>query len=294
MPRMSRQKHFEAVYHIMVRGNNKEHIFFDDYDRMRYLDTLKRYKEKFQMYIYAYCLMDNHIHLIINCNGQDISKIMQGINLSYTQYVNRKYDRCGHLLQDRFKSIIVDEDNYIIQLTKYIHQNPIRAGMVENASEYRWSSYKIYLGHKDKYEIVSTNFVLDLFAKDKHRARELYSQYVDNDFEQVIAKVEENMYESSDYRVEIKQCDINKIFSKVAQYYNICVDDILLRCNKRYAKAKQISSYLISSKSKLTYKEIGERFCICGSAVGQNIRKAIDIITINREEINQINLLLEN
>ena len=294
MPRISRQKHLEAVYHIMVRGNNKEDIFFDEYDRMRYLDTLKRYREKYQMHVYGYCLMNNHVHLIINCNGQDISKIMQGISLSYTQYFNRKYDRCGHLLQDRFKSIIVDEDSYIVQLIKYIHQNPIRAGMVENASEYKGSSHKIYLGHKDNYEIISTNFVLSLFSEDKCRARKFYAEYIDDSFEQIIAKVEEDMYENIDKRVIIKPCDINKILSKVAEYYNICVDDIVLRGNKRYAEAKQIASYLISLKSKLTYREIGEKFYICGSAVGQNIRKAIDIIINNKEIINYFNLALEN
>lgn len=169
MPRIARLKHDYAVYHIMVRGNNKEEIFFNDDDRVRYLETLKRYQEKFQFHIYAYCLMTNHIHLAIYCNGQDISKIMHGINLSYTQYINRTYGRCGHLLQDRFRSKIIDSDNYIIRATSYIHYNPVKAGMCQKPSEYKWSSYNIYFGQKDKFDIVNTNLVMDYFIMIKLR-----------------------------------------------------------------------------------------------------------------------------
>ena len=293
MPRIARQKHDNAVYHIMVRGNNRENIFFDDDDRIRFFETLKRYLEKYQIIIYAYCLMDNHAHLLINCNGQDISKVMQGVNLSYTQYINRKYKRCGHLFQGRFKSIIVKGDNDIIQESRYIHRNPVRAGIVAKVSEYKWSSFNIYVGKKDVFDIIDANFVLQYFSQEKSKAKALYREYVDNDLQNIISQIEEDVYESSDKKVALEPIDVNKILSKVAGYFNICIDDIVLRGNKKYARAKQIATYLISLKSKLPYREIGQKFCICASAVGYNIKKAIEYIILNKEEANQLNLLFE-
>ena len=293
MPRIARQKHDNAVYHIMVRGNNREKIFFDDDDRIRFFKTLKRYQEKYQIIIYAYCLMDNHAHLLIDCNGQDISKVMQGMNLSYTQYINRKYGRCGHLFQGRFKSIIVKGDNDIIQESKYIHRNPVRAGIVTKVSEYEWSSFNIYAGKKDMFGIVDANFVLQYFSLEKSRAKALYIEYVDNDLENIISRIEEDVYESSDKKVVIEPIDINKILSKVAGYFNICIDDIVLKGNKRYAREKQIATYLISLKSKLPYKDIGQKFGICASAVGYNIKRAIEYIVLNNEEAKQFNMLFQ-
>lgn len=292
MPRTAREKHDHAIYHIMSRGNNREKIFFDEDDKVRYLDTVKRYQEKYKVVIYAYCLMDNHAHLLIYANGQDISKVMQGINLSYTLYINRKYERCGHLFQGRFKSVIAKREKDVTTESKYIHYNPVKASIVEKAAEYKWSSIGIYLGGKDIRSMVNADFVLQCYSSDKSKAREQYILDVDNCKDNIVSKIEEDEYVSSDIKVQPETTDMNRVLSKVAEYYNICVEEILQKGNKRNARAKQIAAYLISLKSKLEYREIGQRFGICASAVGHNIKKAIEYIMEDKLLSQQLGMLL--
>lgn len=294
MPRFARQKNDNAIYHIMVRGNNRENMFFCDDDKVRYLETLKTYKEKFQMLIYAYCLMDNHVHLIIDCNGQDISKIMKGISLSYTQYVNKIYKRCGHLIQDRFKSEIIDTDEYILQASKYIHQNPMRANIVEKVSDYKWSSFNIYGGKRDAYDIIDNEFILKYFSDNKQKARKLYTEYVDKASEIYQPEVEQNKYENIDKKVNVKGDSMTSVINKVSTIFGICTHDITQKHNKRYAEIKQIALYLISLKSKITYKKIGQRFGICGSGVGKNIKKAVNLLMQDIEIKRYVELILQN
>lgn len=291
MPRIARQKHDTAVYHIMIRGNNRERIFFGDEDRSRFFNTIRRYMEKFQFILFAYCLMDNHVHMLIHCNGQDISKVMQGINLSYTLYINRKYERCGHLFQGRFKSIIAKRDCDIINETKYIHRNPVRAGITQTACEYKWSSINVYKGEKDEFGIINEDFVLQYYNSNKSKAREAYIKYVEDNSKEVISKIEEDSYVSSDIKPVIELVDINKVLLKVSNYFGVCIDDIILRGNKRFAQAKQLATYIISLKSKLQYREIGQKFGICASAVGHNIKKAIETVMLNRELANELTVL---
>lgn len=276
MPRIARLKNDEAVYHITSRGNNREEIFFCDDDRIRYLQTIKHYQTKFQFHVYAYCMMTNHVHLVIYSNGQDISKIMHGINLSYTQYINRKYKRCGHLFQGRFTSKIVNNDNYFITATAYTHNNPVRAQICENASEYNWSSYNAYIGEKDKYDILIIDFILNYFSKNKDKAKKLYAEFV-NESKNETLQLDKQEYKNSDIKVELVKADTREVLSKVAKHFNVCVEDILQKGSKRYAKVKQITIYLISLRSKLIYKEIGKKFEITASAVAQNINKAINL-----------------
>ena len=293
MPRLARLKEENAVYHVMSRGNNREPIFFCDDDKVRYLETLKRYKEKYQVQIYAYCLMDNHVHVIIDSNGQDISKIVHGINLSYAQYINRTYKRCGHLFQDRFKSKIVDTDNYLLTASKYIHDNPVRAGITKSAIEYKWSSIRIYGGEKDKHKIIDEECILECFSEDKKRARELYLEYMEEQSE-TQCDIHEDKYQNSDKRVEIKGSSIKSVLQKVSLCFNICVYDIITKNTKRYAKERQLAAYLVSLKSKSTYRKIGKRFGICQSAVGQNIKKAVDMIMRDIEMRRYFELILQN
>jgi len=131
-----------AVYHVMCRGNRKERVFHssDDYERFEML--LWRYKIKFDIRIYAYCLMPNHIHLVLDpSNNKDLNKMMHGLNLSYAMWFNKKYEKTGHLWQDRFKSNIIQKDVYLLNCITYIETNPIRAKKCESLESYKWSSY---------------------------------------------------------------------------------------------------------------------------------------------------------
>ena len=144
LPRIARTYSEVKVYHITIRGIDKQNIFLDEYDKNKFISILKETKEKYNYEIYAYCLMDNHVHLVIYDKEQKISKIMQSIEISYVFYFNMKYDRIGHLFQDRFFSKKVEDREYLKMVCRYIHQNPLKAG-IGKTEKYRWSSYKEYI-----------------------------------------------------------------------------------------------------------------------------------------------------
>lgn len=184
MPRTARVKCSEALYHISERGNERRAIFNDDTDRIRFLDIVRRNQTKYGFGIYAYCLMTNHLHLLVASHGADISQVMKSINISYVIYFNRKYQRCGHLFQDRFRSELVDSNEYIMEVSRYIHLNPLRAGMVSNETihEYPWSSYPHYVHTGvSGYLPVETDFILGLFSDDLLIQRKKYRDYVMQD-----------------------------------------------------------------------------------------------------------------
>lgn len=177
MSRIARIKEAYTTYHIILRGNERKNIFISDDDRKRFIETLERMKEKYNFELEAYCLMDNHVHLIIDDNGNDISQIMKSINTSYAVYFNRVYQRVGHLFQDRFKSEGVSDDTYLMSLSAYIHNNPVRAGIVKQPEEYIWSSMNEYIG-KRKNQIVRINRILSLFSPSRIKAENRYYEFV--------------------------------------------------------------------------------------------------------------------
>ena len=138
MPRAAREKSKSGVYHIMLRGINRQNIFEDDEDREKFIQTVNICISK-DIKIYAYCLMNNHVHIMIKDDHLDIT--MRKLCANYVYWYNKKYQRCGHLYQDRFKSEVVENDSYFITVLRYIHQNPIKAGLCKAIEEYRWTSY---------------------------------------------------------------------------------------------------------------------------------------------------------
>jgi len=158
MARPYRLQGENCFYHITSRGDDRKKIFISNYDFQQFLKYLCQAKEKYDFYLYAYVLMDNHYHLLLETKQPNLSRIMHYLNSAYTTYYNLKRNRCGHVFQGRYKSILVDKDNYLLELTRYIHLNPVRAKMVQQPEEYKWSSYQGYLkkagdGHIDKEQI---------------------------------------------------------------------------------------------------------------------------------------------
>lgn len=164
MSRPPREQSESAIYHVMLRGNEKRDIFLDDEDRVRFIDILriKRLENGFELY--AFCLMNNHVHLLINEMESSIARIMKCINVSYAFYFNKKYNRVGHLFQDRFRSEVIDMDNYLLFAARYIHNNPVKAGIVDSPEKYEWSSYGSYLGRKPITGLVDTSLILEMFS----------------------------------------------------------------------------------------------------------------------------------
>ena len=133
-----------ALYHILSRGNERREIFIGDYDRQLFLDTLGEISDRFEVDICAYVLMGNHYHLLLRTRQSNLSKAMQWLGVTYTNRFNPRHGRSGHLFQGRFKSMLVQNDAYLLQLSYYIHRNPLRAGLVKRLAAYRWSSYLAY------------------------------------------------------------------------------------------------------------------------------------------------------
>ncbi len=149
MVRPPRIHHPGLIYHVINRGNNKQTVFHDDEDYRRYLGIIYRYKRQLDFHLFAFCLMPNHVHLLIQVTEtSSISTIMQKITLSHTRHLHHKYQRCGHIWQGRFRSPIVSDDIYLENVLRYIEQNPLRAGMVRSPDDYPWSSYRLNVRDK--------------------------------------------------------------------------------------------------------------------------------------------------
>ena len=176
MSRKPRIEYEGAFYHVISRGNRKESIFLGDRDRERFLEKLKEYKKRYGFILYSYALMNNHIHLLLETKRAPLSKIMQGILQSHTQWHNRRYNTVGHLFQGRYKAILCDKDSYLLQLVRYIHLNPLRAG-IKDPMDYIWTSHRLYLGYNSS-ELVNTWLVLSQFSRNKDRARRLYKEFI--------------------------------------------------------------------------------------------------------------------
>lgn len=157
MPRTARITLENACYHIITRGNQKQLVFSDSRDYEEYLSILTKYKKRYKFKLYCFCLMPNHIHLIIQvADPDDLNKIMCGLNLSYTLYFNDRYRKVGHLWQDRFKSKVIEKGAYLLECINYIETNPIRASLVSKLSQYPWNSYK--------FKAIKNNLLDNLFS----------------------------------------------------------------------------------------------------------------------------------
>ena len=177
MARPLRIEYPGAFYHVTSRGNEQKDIFKSKKDREKFISYLESASVRYGAVIHAYCLMSNHYHLLIETPHGNLSQIMKHINSSYTTYYNVKRKRAGHLLQGRYKAILVDGDAYATELSRYIHLNPVRAGIVAVPEDYPWMSYCYYIGEKVP-DWLTTGFTLGYFSKNIETAREKYKSFV--------------------------------------------------------------------------------------------------------------------
>ncbi len=168
MPRTAREKSQTGIYHIMLRGIDKRDLFLKESEYEKFIDYIQKARDKSEFTVYAYCLMTNHIHILLKTQteAQDIGDIVRRITVGYAQYHNVQNGRTGHLFQNRFRSEVVESDVYFLEVIRYIHQNPLKAGMVNNIEDYKWSSYNAYFNTENI--LVETSFALGLFRDTKH------------------------------------------------------------------------------------------------------------------------------
>ncbi|NVM21363.1 MAG: transposase [Desulfobacterales bacterium] len=179
MARPLRIEYPGAFYHVMNRGNAGEDIFISIRDKERFTEYLEKSVERFSIIIHTYCLMSNHYHLLVETPQPNLSLAMQWLNVSYASYHNRKRHRSGHLFQGRFKSILVDADEYLKHLSRYIHLNPVRAKIVEKPEGYHWSSYRAFIGTTKAPKWLETDWLLSTFGKKRKAAAQNYKAFVD-------------------------------------------------------------------------------------------------------------------
>lgn len=177
MARKPRVHFAGALYHVMCRGNQGQSIFKDDRDRERYLDFLKESQKRFGYQLYAYVLMGNHVHHLIEIGQTPLSKVMQNILFRYTRYWNRRHKKTGHLFQGRYKAILCDKESYLLELIRYLHLNPVRSKIVGDPGQYAWSSHGAYLKGEAK-SWISVDEVLSQWGKSRAQAIGGYRRFV--------------------------------------------------------------------------------------------------------------------
>lgn len=175
MPRENRTFSGTGIYHIMGRGNEKKNIFLDPEDKIKFVEILRNKKKQQEYILYGYCIMNNHFHLLIKEEKDSISRIMKRINTSYACYFNKKYDRVGHVFQDRYRSEAVENEGYLLGVLRYIHNNPVKAGLVSTPLDYQWCSFNQYIKQKD--DLVECNEILKIFSQDKNKSIKLFEEY---------------------------------------------------------------------------------------------------------------------
>lgn len=267
MPRCARIKNSNYMYHIMVRSISEVPLFKSDLDKDMYLTIIRYAKDKFYFNVYAFCLMDNHAHFIIDPLGADISKIMHYINFKYAIYYNTKYNRVGHLFQDRFKSKIIYSYSYLFNLSLYIHANPNDIPQYKNKTHlFKYSSLIDYIKSTDRFNILNVSYLLkNLFFYYKLRC----SDYVNicatiNNKDEIACTSEETqeylIQEKNEYRSEryilLRNQTPQYIINHLANYLHMNICDIHMKGQRKYIKFRSLCCFLLNCFCNMPQKDI--------------------------------------
>jgi len=282
-----------ALYHIISKGNERRSIFLGVDDYKVFLNVLEEMSDRFEVDIFAYVLMSNHYHLLIRTHQKNLSKSMQWLGTTYTRRFNVKHSRSGHLFQGRFKSILVQNDAYLMQLSCYIHRNPLRAGLVNRLADYPWSSYRSYAYQASHMSWLNTDLILSQFkGKDSYKVyRAKVQKYSEED-----AKIFENLrhgivFGTKNYLKKITDKHLKKESDEeLPQLNRMLKDKDPAKLLKRAAKAidfdltklgqshrifqkdiqdRDVLIYFLKGTGLYTNKQIGELFCLTYSAVSR-------------------------
>lgn len=299
MARPLRIEYPGAFYHVTSRGNERGTIFQSNRDREKYLSYLELAHERYGAVIHVYCLMGNHYHLLLETPRGNLSKILHYLNGAYTTYFNIKRSRSGHLFQGRYKGILVDKDEYCKELSRYVHLNPVRAGMVKAPLEYPWSSYRYFVGRDKKPKWLTTEFVLGDFGGEGGKGFKKYREYVergvdkelDNPLKKVIAStflggkefIERIKLEYLEGK-EIDRRDL-PVLKKILMGPSLESIEraVIKRVGEGHPLFKKICIYLSYAYSGLNLREIGEYFGMQRSAISQLGRRFGEAVKGNQE-----------
>jgi REP element-mobilizing transposase RayT len=277
-----------AFYHVTSRGNEQKDVFKSQKDREKFLSYLESATERYGAAVHVYCLMSNHYHLLMETPEGNLSQVMRHINGAYTNYFNTKRKRAGHLFQGRYKAILVEKDAYALELSRYIHLNPVRAGMVKMPEEYRWSSYRSYIGMTGQPDWLRTKEQLGQFHGGEREKRGNYRRFVEDavgeDGESPLVGVlgstilgsHEFIAEIEEKHLEAKQADRDiPDLRRIACRWSVeeIIETVRGVLGKESILAKKLSIYLCHRYSGARLKEIGDRFGIGAAGVSQESRR---------------------
>lgn len=312
MARQLRIKFPGAWYHIMNRGINKNKIFFNSAHKNTFLNCMEKTVTIYGVEIHAYCLMDNHYHLIVHTPRANISEAMRYLNSIYARYLNTNLNRDGSVFRGRFKAKLISADDYLLTLSKYIHNNPKEAGIIENLSEFKWSSYRAYIGISsvpdwlNTHEIISRFGSNDFINKYKIFMAETPSNFEneygssnnspvlgDIDFKEMIdnyVKLHSLSSEISGADKIITPPQIETIIYAVATHFNISADEVCKTKNGTFNKARRIAIYICRELGGHTLKDIGR---IMGGISYKTVSSTIYRVKSNINELNEAQIIIK-
>jgi putative transposase len=282
MARPLRIEYPGAFYHVINRGHRHEPIVTDDRDKERFISYLSRMAGQFNVLVHSYCLMTNHYHLIIETPEGNLSRTMQWLNVSYAGYYNRRYHYAGHLFQGRFKAVLVDAGEYLEALSRYIHLNPVRAGVASCAWDYAWSSCHYFVGSQRSPAWLEINRILSGFGRSRKLAKRRYAAYLSeadqaNPFDDVVGGsllgsknfiqwVGSTFLSAKKIDQEIPQLkelkprpDAETIVEEVAKHFKVPAGRILTKGRKRNVE-RDVAVYLSRGLSGLSCQALGRHF----------------------------------
>jgi len=302
MPRGPRLQFPGGMYHVVCRGNNRERIFRDDTDRQRYLTLLRDYRDRWNAVIHAYVLMPNHVHLLIETPSRPLSEFMRGLNTAYTMGFNRRYHRIGHLFQGRYKSHVVEKDAYLLELTRYIHLNPVRAGLVDRPERFLWSSYREFLGGAAPPYVSRPGTALAQLGSGRSHASRVYSKFVSEAIrtgqlrgdwqvaagqfvgsDRFIDQVEQACLSRRPRALKAQPPGWDEIIAALAQAFGLASATSLTRPRPRTnASLRDATIYLVHLWTGLSISRIAPAFGIRQSAASIALRKGEDRVQTDR------------
>lgn len=280
MARKPRIHYPGAVYHIIARGNNREAVFQESEDKAKYLSLIEKYKQKHHFLLYAFVLMDNHIHLLGRVHQKPIGKFMQGVQQSYTQYFNHKYGRVGHVFEQRYKAKLCKQDSYLLNLVRYIHLNPVKTGSSPNG-DYRWSSHYNY--QTGVSGVADPTFILSMLSLDKQEAIRMYLNFIkdsltnpkDDEIEQFYLADEETLCNPNNQARH--PVPFEEILRKVSMATGIAPELILReKYNRQISAARDILIYLAVEAGGITKTELTKILSLSIAGIIKSFNKVLE------------------
>ncbi|MDD2482613.1 MAG: transposase [Lutispora sp.] len=288
MARDPRREYDGGIYHVIARGNNKEYIFKEEQDKGYFIKIVKE-AIGVDYQLYGYILMDNHYHFIIQRHDKELHQVMHQINNKFSKYFNFKYKRVGHVFQSRYKAILVQDERYLLSLIRYVHRNPVRAGMCKNVSDYKWSSNFFY--ERNRRSFINIDTVLDMISLDRNIAINLYIEYMRNSEEDSVDFDEKKIIGDDAYEIMMSTRKVKPARKRLDEILmEVCSNteefELIKNGSRQRNLTKSKLEYIRKSiEANYTQREIGGNIGISDAAIRELMRKTSET---NDKQHNEI------